>query len=73
MERSEVLRHDRQETEPETLHWRALETMHRVGQELATRCSMDLREKVFEVKHRFAGHFRALPEMLPVVPSALAT
>ena len=40
-------------------HWRH---MHRLRQELATCFSMDLREKVLEVKHRFAGHLARLPK-----------
>ena len=62
MGRSEVPRPDRQETKPGTLHWRALETDASCGHDLAARSSMDLREKVFEVKHRFAGHLARLPK-----------
>ena len=40
-------------------HWKH---MHRVGHELAARFSMDLCEKVFEVKHRFAAHFARLQQ-----------
>ena len=40
-------------------HWRHL---HRVGHELAARLSMDMRDKVFEVKHRFSGHLARLQQ-----------
>ena len=53
-----VPRPDRQETKPGTLHWRALETDASCGHDPAARSSMDLREKVFEVKHRFAATSR---------------
>ena len=44
-------------------HWKQL---HRVGHEMAACFSLDLREKAFEVKHRFAGHFARLqPGSLP--------
>ena len=48
--------------------------LHRVEHDLAARFSLDLRDKAWEVKHRFAGHFARLQRgSLPFVVLSLVT